>query len=83
MDRKVAQVFPELAIALKNRVPEPIVKNKLDLETIREIEELKLIHNNFAKTINFDIYKEFFRLFCYDKYVEFEYFLRADYKSFN
>ena len=45
MDRKVAQVFPELAIALKNRAPEPIVKNKLDLECIREIEELTKAHS--------------------------------------
>lgn len=41
------------------------------------------MYNNFSKYINLNIYKEFFRLFCNNKYVEYDYFLRADVKSFH
>ena len=83
LDMKIAQAFPEVAAALKNRTRIPNIAGILDADTLREIEEMKTVYNNFSKYINLNIHKEFFRLFCNNKYVEYDYFLRADMKSFH
>lgn len=55
----------------------------VDLLTRKEFSQLKDTHINFANSINFANYEAFFRIFCKNKYVEYEHNLRANYESLN
>lgn len=44
---------------------------------------MRIVRSNFINNINFPVYESFFRSFCKKKYIESEFLLRADFKSFN
>ncbi len=57
-------------------------KEGLDDFQLKEIEEINIVRGNFQHYINFAVYECFFRTFCFNKFVETDYSLRADQQSF-
>jgi len=44
---------------------------------------MKTYEYNFQDKIHFELYYNFFRLFCKNKFVDYNHYLRADFKSFS
>ena len=80
IEKKIEQLVPELMGNFKKQKSIK-VEYVMDETYSKEVILMNRARLNFGKYINFQIYEQFFRLFCRNPYVEHFLFLRADLKS--
>lgn len=76
LEKKLEQLVPGLLEMLRQKPKTQHREDDLD-----ERDTVQQARMNFQNYINFEVYEQFFRMFCRNQYLEYDYTLRADLNS--
>ena len=75
-EKKINQLFPGLLDSIEEKEKEDEFVQE---QYAKEIGMIRMVKLNYRDQINFELYEQFFRFFCKNKYIDSLYMLSCDY----